>query len=183
MKQEKNIETNETESNVTDKKAKEKTEKKSKIIDEKQAQIDELTDTLKRLQAEFENFKKRIDKEKAEFIGYASCNVISKLLPVLDSFELALKNTTNSEKFAKGVEMIYAQLSSLLRQEGLRKIEAEGKFDPYKHDVLLKEGSDKEEDTILEELQKGYMLKDRVLRHSKVKVSCKKEAKDSGQQQ
>lgn len=145
-----------------------------KEIEQKNKTIEELTDTLKRLQAEFENFKKRIEKEKNDFVIYAHADIIASLLPVIDSFELALKNSTDKEKFVEGVKMIYAQLYSILEAEGLMPIQTDGqKFDPYKHDVLLKEESDKPEGTILEELQKGYMLNDKVLRFSKVKISGK----------
>ncbi len=148
--------------------------KEDKKTDEKDKKIAELTDTLQRLQAEFENYKKYVEKSKAEFVKYAQAELIDKLLPVLDSFELALKNTKDKEKLLKGVELIYTQLYSLLEKQGLKKIESKGKFNPHLHEVLLKEESDEEEDTILEELQKGYMLDDKVLRHSKVKVSkCK----------
>ena len=136
--------------------------------------IEELTDSLKRLAAEFENYKKRVDKERIEFVKYAHAEVIARILPVLDSFELALKNTTNTEKLIEGVKMIYAQLYSVLEAEGLKPIKATGeKFDPYKHEVLMKEESDKPEGTVLEEFQKGYILNDKVLRFSKVKISGK----------
>ena len=145
-----------------------------KQLEENQKTIDELTDTLKRLQAEFENYKKRVDKEKTEFVKYAHADLIAQMLPVLDSFEIALKNTTEKEKFVEGIKIIYAQLYSVLEAEGLKPIKATGeKFDPYKHEVLMKEESDKPDDTILEEFQKGYMLNDKVLRHSKVKISGK----------
>ncbi len=148
--------------------------KEEKEVDKREQKIEELTDTLQRLQAEFENYKKYVEKSKAEFLKYAHADIIEKLLPVLDSFELALKNTNDKEKLIKGIELIYTQLYSLLEKEGLKKIEANGKFDPHLHEVLLKEESDKEEDTILEELQRGYMLGDKVLRYSKVEVSkCK----------
>jgi molecular chaperone GrpE len=151
-----------------------KQEEKPKQIDEKQKQIDELTDTLKRLQAEFENYKKWNAKEKADFIKYSHADLIGRMLPFIDSFEIALKNTSDKDKFIEGMKIIYAQLHSLLEAEGLRPIKSVGeKFDPYRHEVLMKEESDKPEDTILEEFQKGYMLNDRVLRHSKVKVSGK----------
>src|SRR3989344_6337641 len=145
-----------------------------KELDNKTKSIEELTDTLKRLQAEFENYKKRVDKERTEFGRYANAGVILSLLPTLDSFEIALKNTADKEKFAEGMKMIYAQLYSALEAEGLRPIDTSGeKFDPYRHEVLLKEESDKPEGTILEEFQKGYMLSDKVLRFSKVKISGK----------
>jgi molecular chaperone GrpE len=96
------------------------------------------------------------------------------MLPVLDSFEIALKNTTDKEKFIEGIKIIYAQLYSVLEAEGLKPIKATGeKFDPYKHEVLMKQESDKPEGTILEEFQKGYTMNDKVLRHSKVKISGK----------
>src|SRR3989338_4933381 len=88
--------------------------------------IEELTDTLKRLQAEFENYKKRIDKEKEEFAKYAGALTIGKMLPVLDSFEIALKNTSDREKFVEGMKMIYAQFHSVLEAEGVRPIKAAG---------------------------------------------------------
>ena len=126
------------------------------------------------LQVSESNFLCAIVKDKAEFVKYAKGEIIQKILPTLDTFEIALKNTSDKEKFVKGIEMVYAQLFSLLEAEGLKKIEADGKkFDPYLHEVMLKEKSDKDEDIILEELQKGYMLNDKVLRHTKVKVSEK----------
>jgi len=146
----------------------------AKKIGKKGDKVKELTDSLQRLQAEFENYKKYVDKEKADFLKYAKSDIIQKLLPVLDSFELALKNTKNQKEFIKGVELIFSQLHQTLENEGLKSINPVGqKFDPYQHEVLMKEKSDKEENTILEELQKGYMLYNKVIRHSKVKVSKK----------
>jgi len=150
------------------------TQKVKQKKDTREEKIKELTDSLQRLQAEFENYQKRVENEKQEFVKYSKADLIAKLLPILDSFELALKNTTDKEKFVKGIELLFAQLYSMLEAEGLRPIKAAGeKFDPYKHEVLMKQKSGKEEDLILEELQKGYMLNDKVLRHSKVKVSKK----------
>ena len=151
--------------------------KKDKKPSDKEV-IAELTDTLQRLQAEFENYKKRVDKEKAEFVKYAEAELIYKLLPLLDTFEIALKSTNDKDKFVKGMEMVYAQLISTLKSEGLRPIEALGKkFDPYLHEVMLKQKSDGDDGVVLEELQKGYMLNGKVLRHTKVKVSEKVEEK------
>lgn len=151
-----------------------KTEPKAKKPNDKEI-IVELTETLQRLQAEFENYKKRVDKEKEEFVKFANADFIQKLLIVIDTFEIALRHKVeDKERFVKGMEMIYAQLMLILQAEGLRPIDAlEKKFDPYIHEVMLKEKSEKEDGIILEELQKGYMLDDRVLRHSKVKVSEK----------
>ena len=135
----------------------------------------EYTDQLKRLQAEFENYCKRVEKENSAFKKYAKAEIIKKLLPVLDSFELALRNNQDKEKFMMGVEMIYAQLFQILEDEGLRKIDVLGKkFDPYYHEVLMTEhAKEKEEDVVTEEMQKGYMLNEAVIRYSKVKINKK----------
>jgi len=166
MKKEENKEKAETEKKDSNK---EKL-KDNRAIDKEK--IEDLTETLQRLQAEFENYKKRIEKEKAEFVKYAKAELIQGLLSTIDTFEIALKSTKDNEKFVKGMEMVYAQFVSTLQSEGLKPIEAIGKkFNPYLHEVMLKEKSDKDEGIVLEELQRGYMLNDGVLRHSKVKIS------------
>jgi molecular chaperone GrpE len=153
-------------------------EKKSEVkIDKKDEQIIELTDSLQRLQADFENYKKRVEKQYCDSKKYIQAEVVARLLPILDSFEMALKNTNNKEEFIKGVELIFSQLFQTLEDLGLKRIETNGKFDPYKHEVLLTQESDKDDNTILEELQKGYCFNDLMIRHSKVKISKKK--KDS----
>jgi molecular chaperone GrpE len=130
----------------------------------------ESVENLQRLQAEFDNYKKYAEKERLEFKKYANHELILRLLDVIDSFELALKNKDENEDFKKGVELIYAQLYSLLEKEGVEKIDSIGiNLDPEKHDVMLTQEG-KEDNKIIEELQKGYMLKDKVLRYSKVKV-------------
>src|SRR3989344_6505422 len=134
----------------------EKEPKKSKDKPDKE-KIEELTDDLQRLQAEFENYRKRIEREKEEFAKYAKAEVIAKLLHVLDTFEIALKSTKDTEKFTKGMEMVYAQFLSALEAEGLRPIHAAGKqFDHNLHEVMLKQKSGKDDGIVLEELQKGY---------------------------
>lgn len=158
-----------------------KKEQKKQEKEPKKDDIKELLGTVQRVQAEFENYKKRVEKEKAEFTRIACSGLIEELLPILDTFELALKNTEDKEEFVKGVEMIYAQLFSTFEKIGLKPIECEGKkFDPYLHEALMQEESDKEEGIVIEEFQKGYSLNGKVIRHSKVKVSKgkKKEAKD-----
>lgn len=153
----------------------EKNKKKESKKDPKDLQIEELTALLKKVQADFENYKKRIEKEQKERIAFASAEMIRKLLPMLDAFELALKNTSNKEEFIRGVELIYAQLWDTLEQEGLKKIDAIDKpFDPYLHEALMQEQSKKPENTVIEELQKGYFFKDNVLRPTKVKIAKKK---------
>jgi molecular chaperone GrpE len=141
-----------------------------------QEQFNELTDTLKRLQAEFENYKKRQDKENIQLIKNSNAGLIKNMLPVLDSFELAIKNSNGEseeiQKFKKGLEMIYTQLFGVLKEQGLRIIDTKDKkFDPYKHDVLMVKETGGEEELILQEFQKGYMLNDIVIRHSKVLIT------------
>ena len=134
-------------------------------------QIKELTALLKKVQADFENYKKRVEKEQKDFIECASKELVKKILPILDSFELALNNKDDKE-FNKGVELINAQLISTLEQEGLKPIKALDKpFDPQLHEALMQEKSDKKENTVTEELQKGYLFKEKVIRSTKVKVA------------
>ncbi|MGV8086983.1 MAG: nucleotide exchange factor GrpE [Candidatus Woesearchaeota archaeon] len=142
----------------------------------KDLEISELTDTLKRLQAEFENYKKRVDKENIITIKNANLNLIKELLPVLDSFELALKSNTNENaeiaKYRKGLELIYSQLYSILETHGLRIIDTKNKkFDPFRHEVLLVKECDLPDDTIIQEFQKGYFLNETIIRHSKVMIA------------
>jgi len=144
----------------------------------KREKTEELTILLKKVQADFENYKKRVEKEKKDFTQFASQELIKKLLPLLDSFQLALADTKNLEDFKKGVELIYSQLWQILESEGLKPVEALGKqFDPYFHEALMQEESDKEEGEVIEELQKGFMIKDNVIRASKVKIAKKKQEK------
>ncbi len=137
--------------------------------------LNELLVTLQMVQADFENYRKRIEKEKEQFAKCASSEIIKQMLPVLDNFDAALKNFSDANEFLNGVRMIHSQMLSVFEKEGLNPIDAEGKkFNPYVHEALMQEASDKGEGIILEEFQKGYMLGDVVLRHSKVKVSMGK---------
>jgi len=134
----------------------------------------EYLEQLQRLQAEFDNYRKRIDKEKQEIYDNTNEKLIIRLLDILDSFELALKHNSD-----KGVEMIYSQLYSLLESKGLKIIKAEGNFNPEIHEALIQEKGD-EDGMILEELQKGYFLNDKVIRASKVKISKAKGSNKNG---
>lgn len=139
------------------------------------AKAQEYYNHMQRLKAEFDNYRKRTQKEKEELAKYASERVIVSLLPVLDNLERAIESAQKNkdfESFSQGVEMIFRQFMKVLEDEGLKPIETEGaQFDPNVHEALLKEASDKEENTILAELQKGYYLKDKVIRPSRVKVA------------
>lgn len=133
----------------------------------KDSQIEELTELLKRIQADFENYKKRVENEKKLFLEYAGHEFAKNLLPVLDSFEHALKSTLN-----KDIELLHKQIWQILSSQGLARIEAVGKkFDPFYHEVMLQEVTDKEDGFILEELQAGYKYKDVVIRPTKVRVA------------
>ncbi|MBT4351006.1 nucleotide exchange factor GrpE [archaeon] len=151
-----------------------KEEKKEKLSDVEilKNKIQELTDKQFRLQADFENSQRRLEKEKVVFLKFAKEGLIVSLLPVLDSFDSALTNTDNIEEFKKGVNMIHELFLKTLKSNGLSEIETEGKqFDPHLHEVMMKEKSDKKPDTIIQEFQKGYVLNEKIIRHSKVKVA------------
>jgi molecular chaperone GrpE len=135
----------------------------------------ELQDRALRLQAEFDNFRKRTEKDRSEFAQYAGMELIRELLPVLDNFELALKVECTSKDYAKGIEMIYQRMADSLKKAGLEPIEATGKpFDPHVHQAVERfPTDDAPEDTILSEFQRGYMFKGKLLRASMVKVAVK----------
>ncbi len=150
---------------------------------DQEKKLAEYKDTLQRLQAEFENFKKRIEKDKSQLRQFVAAEVVKNFLPVVDSFELALKTLSSkpeseqlqppNPKITRGLELIYAQFYSVLESQGLKPIKAVGeRFDPYKHEVLMQEATadEKKDGLIAEEFQKGYMLGDVVIRYSKVKV-------------
>jgi len=133
-----------------------------------QEEVDELTDTLKRVQAEFQNYRNRVEDSQSQNKMLAKKDIITQLLPVLDMFDLALQHKDSPEEFVKGVEMIYAQFTGALENEGLEVVETEGQFNPEQHEAVITE--DGEEGKILEELQKGYCLDGRVIRCARVKV-------------
>ena len=138
--------------------------------------FEEMQDKYMRQVAEFENFRKRTDKEKAQMFDQGSANVLEKLLPVLDNFERGLATVPEDEKdtpFADGMNMIYKQLLKQMEDLGVTPIEAQGKeFDPNFHNAVMQvESEEVEEGFVAQELQKGYMYHDTVLRHSMVAVA------------
>jgi molecular chaperone GrpE len=139
----------------------------------------EYWDRLLRMQADFDNIRKRLEKEKQDFVKFANEGIILELLSILDDLErsvnLAETKHEDLQAFLKGVEMILAHFYDLLKEYGVKPIEAEGKiFDPHFHEALMQtENKDVPEHTIVEELQKGYLLNDRIIRTAKVKVSKK----------
>jgi molecular chaperone GrpE len=138
--------------------------------------IAELKDLLQRTQASFENFRKQSEKRTIEMQEMASKDVIIQVLPVVDNFELALKNI-DGDGFVKGIELIYAQLQTLLDDNNVKSIPTLGKeFDPHLHEALMKSESTEPENKVIEEFQKGFMLNDKVIRCAKVKVSSGQQA-------
>ena len=134
---------------------------------------DELRDTLLRRQAEFDNFRKRTERERMEQSQYASMEVVGELLPILDDFERALAADSNSPEYAKGVQMIYSRMAESLKKTGLEPIETAGKpFDPHLHQAIERvETSESPENTVLGEFQRGYHFKGKLLRPSMVRVA------------
>ena len=163
----------EKENKETSEKEEKASEKKKDLKDEK---IDELNDKLKRSMAEFDNYRKRTDKEKSAMYEIGAKDVIEKILPVIDNFERGLKSIPEDQKggpVASGMEMIYKQLITVLSDLGVTPIEAVGQeFDPNLHNAVMHaEDEGLGENIVAEEFQKGYKYKDTVLRHSMVKVA------------
>jgi molecular chaperone GrpE len=137
------------------------------------AERDSLLDRLARMQAEFENVRRRNVKEQQDFRDYAAADAIKPLLPVLDSFERALTVKSDAAEFRSGVELIYKQLLSALAKLSVQPIAAKGEpFDPHYHEAIeMVETSDAPDHQVIEELQRGYKFKDRLLRPAMVKVA------------
>ena len=146
-------------------------------IKELETENAELKDKFLRKHADFENFRKRMFKEKEDSIKFANSNLLGDLIPIIDDFERAINSAENSkdfDTFLKGVEMIEKQFASMLEKKwGLKRFDAAGEnFDPEKHEAfMMEESADVEEPQVVEVFQKGYQLNERVIRHAKVKVS------------
>ena len=147
--------------------------KKKKEKDKFEQQIEDLTDRLKRNMAEFDNFRKRTEKEKSSMYIIGAKDIVEKILPVVDNFERGLAQAPEDDAFADGMKMIYKQLISTLNDLGVQPIEAVGKeFDPNFHNAVMHvEDEEAGENVIVEEFQKGYMYRDSVVRYSMVKVA------------
>ena len=145
----------------------------TKKKDAKDALIEELQDKVKRQMAEFDNFRKRTEKEKSSMFEMGASDMIKKLLPIVDNFERGLAQAQEGDAFADGMKMIYKQLMTTLEGLGVEAIEAVGKeFDPDFHNAVMHVEDEKAGDNmVVEELQKGYTYKGFVVRHSMVKVA------------
>ena len=180
----KNTEETETEAETEEEAAAEETEepKKKKLFekknkkDKKDEQIADLTDKLTRHMAEFDNYRKRTEKEKSAMYEIGAKDVVEKILPVVDNFERGLQSVPEEKKddpFVDGMDKIYKQLMTTLEGIGVKPIEAVGQeFDPNFHNAVMHvEDEELGENVVAEEFQKGYMYRDSVVRHSMVKVA------------
>lgn len=145
-----------------------------KTADEEKKKAQEMKEMLQRVQAEFENYIKRAGKESAEHSEVSKARILQEFLPLLDSFDAALSSKGESKENEKeGILLLRKQLWSILERNGIKEMHTSGKkFDPEMHECLMFEKDDnKEDDVVLEEIQKGYLFKDKIIRHAKVKVN------------
>lgn len=149
------------------------TSEMSAELEKLRSERDSLLDRLARAQAEFENARRRAAKEQQEYRDFATSDAIKSLLPVMDSFERALQTKSDSKDFRNGIELIYKQLQDALAKLGVRAIPAKGEpFDPRFHEAIeMVETTDAPDHHVIEELQRGYKLKDRLLRPAMVRVA------------
>ena len=135
----------------------------------------DLQDRLLRQRAEFDNYRRRAERERSDYLQYAAMDLVREILPVLDDFERALKHETTDQDYAKGVELIYQRLAEILKRLGLEPVETSGRqFDPNLHQAVQRvESEDAPDQRILDEFQKGYNFRGKLLRPAKVKVAVK----------
>jgi molecular chaperone GrpE len=135
--------------------------------------VAEVEDRLLRLAADFENYKKRVARERDEYVAHANERLLQELLPVLDDLERALDAVGQHEEATveEGVRLVHRSLASLLERNGVREIATEGMFDPHVHEALLSQPSEAEEGSVIDVVQKGYTLGDRVVRPARVVIA------------
>jgi molecular chaperone GrpE len=135
---------------------------------------DEYLDALQRLKAEFDNYRKRVARDQQELAARAHERLVKELVPVLDDLERALEAVSQHQEaqLEEGVRLVHRSLGDLLAREGLKEVETSGKFDPHTQEALLSQPSDEEEGQVLQVLQKGYTLGDRVVRPARVVISA-----------
>jgi molecular chaperone GrpE len=152
------------------------TEEPSQAPDGEEASSDAAVedDRLLRLAADFENYKKRAARERQEYVALANERLIAELLPILDDLERALSAAEQHEEaqLEEGVELVHRSLAGLLERHGVQPISTEGKFDPHVHEALLSQPSEAEEGSVIDVVQKGYKLGDRVVRPARVVVAA-----------
>jgi molecular chaperone GrpE len=145
-----------------------------------EAERDERLDDLKRLAADFENYRKRVARDQESLVARAHERLVKELLPVLDGLERAMDAAVrhsggDSQKLEEGVRLVHRELAAALQREGLAEIETNGRFDPHVHEALLAQPSEAEEGSVIEVVQKGYRLGDHVLRPARVVVAGPRE--------
>jgi molecular chaperone GrpE len=144
--------------------------------DQLQSEVADLRDRLLRRQAEFENFRRRTERDRSDFLEYAGMEVVRDILPILDDFERALKTESSDAGYRKGIELIYQRLEDTLKKMGLEPIQAAPgtEFDPNKHQAVVRaETEEAPDNTILEEFQRGYNFRGKLLRPAMVKVAVR----------
>jgi molecular chaperone GrpE len=149
-------------------------EQSEQIEEQEPAQEPEQDDRLLRLAADFDNYKKRAARERREYVALANERLIVELLPILDDLEraLAAAEEHREAQLEEGVRLVHRSLASLLERQGVSAIETEGRFDPHVHEALLSQPSEADEGTVLDVVQKGYRLGDRVVRAARVVVAA-----------
>lgn len=143
-------------------------------VEQETEQAQEADDRLLRLAADFENYKKRAARERAEYVAHANERLVKELIPILDDLDRALNAAEQHEEaqLEEGVRLVYRSLASLLERQGVKEISTDGKFDPHVHEALLAQpAEDKEQGDVVDVIQKGYTLGDRVVRPARVIVA------------
>ncbi|HMA60279.1 MAG TPA: nucleotide exchange factor GrpE [Halanaerobiales bacterium] len=166
-------ETIDLEEDITEEVMEERLDEIKQQLTEVTEEKDEYLNKLKRLKADFVNYRNRAKKEKQQIEAKTKIEIISSLLPVIDNFERALQSVDEDSEFLSGVKMIHKQLIDVLKKEGLEVIDTEGKeFDPAYHEAVMQvEAEDVDSGFIVEEIQRGYMMEDKVVRPAMVKVA------------
>jgi molecular chaperone GrpE len=152
----------------------EQQEETEQVEQEQQPEPEPQDDRLLRLAADFENYKKRAARERQEYVQLANERLIAELIPILDDLERALAAAEDHQEaqLEEGVRLVHSTLASLLTRHGVKPIETEGKFDPYVHEALLSQPSEAEEGSVIDVVQKGYKLGERVVRPARVVVAA-----------
>jgi molecular chaperone GrpE len=152
------------------------------VIAALQAERDEAIDRWKRTAADFENFRKRATREREEYVTLANERLVKELLPILDDLERALVAATEHQEAAleDGVRLVHQSLEQLLQRQGIKEIDAAGMFDPHVHEALLSQPSDAAEGSVIDVVQKGYTLGDRVVRPARVVVAAPPQSRSDG---
>jgi molecular chaperone GrpE len=147
-------------------------------VEEQQADVPD--DRLLRLAADFDNYKKRVARERNEYVAHANERLVQELLPILDDLERALDAVGQHEEATveEGVRLVHRSLAALLEKNGVREISTEGKFDPHVHEALLSQPSEAAEGSVIDVVQKGYTLGDRVVRPARVVIAAAPPARE-----